>query len=57
LVEWRQILRTQSPTRIRKLLVDPGERATRLRQTLPFLDAIKRPLSRPASRRTRKATR
>ncbi len=40
LQEWGRILRTASPAKLRKLLVDPGERATRLRQTLPFLDAL-----------------
>lgn len=35
--EWKQILKTASPTSLRKILTDPGERATRLRQTLPFL--------------------
>ena len=37
LAEWKQILKTASPARLRKILTDPGERATRLRQTLPFL--------------------
>jgi len=37
--EWERVLRS-SPYKIRRLLVDPGERATRLRQTLPFLDAL-----------------
>lgn len=40
LEEWEQILRTTSPARLRRLLVDPGERATRLRQTLPFLGVL-----------------
>lgn len=34
--EWRRILNS-SPSSIRKLLTDPGPRATRLRQTLPFI--------------------
>lgn len=38
--EWRQLLRTASPMRIRRFLVDMGERATRLRQTLPFLGVL-----------------
>lgn len=38
--EWARLLDGASETRIRQLLVDPGERATRLRQTLPFLDAL-----------------
>jgi hypothetical protein len=35
--EWRSILRTSSPARLRRVLTDPGERSTRLRQTLPFI--------------------
>jgi DNA-binding IclR family transcriptional regulator len=38
--EWQRLLRTASPARLRRVLTDPGERATRLRQTLPFLDAL-----------------
>lgn len=38
--EWARILRTMSLPRLRRFLVDPGERATRLRQTLPFLTAL-----------------
>jgi len=38
--EWDQILRTMSASRLRRFLVDRGERATRLRRTLPFLDAL-----------------
>jgi len=37
--EWRRILKGP-PAAIRKLLVDPGPRATRLRQTVPFLGAL-----------------
>jgi hypothetical protein len=40
LEEWRRLLRTTSPARLRRVLTDPGERATRLRQTMPFLDAL-----------------
>jgi DNA-binding transcriptional ArsR family regulator len=40
LEEWSQLLRTASPARLRRFLVDPGERATRLRQTLPFLGIL-----------------
>ena len=40
LEEWQRLLRTTSPVRLRRVLTDPGERATRLRQTLPFLDAL-----------------
>lgn len=38
--EWDRILRTMSAARLRKFLIDPGERATRLRQTLPFLGVL-----------------
>ena len=34
--EWERILTSMSLPRLRRFLVDPGERATRLRQTLPF---------------------
>lgn len=34
--EWDRILRTMSLPRLRRFLVDTGERATRLRQTFPF---------------------
>lgn len=40
LAEWRRILRSASPASLRKLLVDTSERATRLRQTLPFLGVL-----------------
>jgi DNA-binding transcriptional ArsR family regulator len=40
LAEWDRLLRTASPARLRRFLVDPGERATRLRQTLPFLGLL-----------------
>ena len=36
LEEWAALLRTGSPQRLRHVLLDPGERATRLRQTWPF---------------------
>lgn len=36
LEEWAALLRTGSPQRLRHILLDPGERATRLRQTWPF---------------------
>ena len=39
--EWRRILRTASPARLRRILTDPGQRSTRLRQTLPFLGVFK----------------
>ena len=42
LKEWDRILRSGSTTRLRQILTDPGPRATRLRQTLPFLDALTR---------------
>jgi hypothetical protein len=40
LLEWDRILATMSPSRLRRFLVEPGERATRLRQTLPALDLL-----------------
>ena len=40
LEEWARLLRTASPARLRRFLVAPGERATRLRQTLPFLGIL-----------------
>lgn len=40
LEEWDRVLRSTSPSRLRQFLVDPGERATRLRQTLPFLGIL-----------------
>lgn len=42
LKEWDRVLRTRSPTLLRQLLTDPGQRGTRLRQTMPFLDALTR---------------
>lgn len=42
LKEWDRVLRSASPRRLQALLTDPGPRATRLRQTLPFLDALTR---------------
>lgn len=38
--EWERVLRTMSTARLRRFLVDPGERATRLRQSLPFLSVL-----------------
>jgi len=38
--EWRRILDTATPARLRNILTDPGERGTRLRQTLPFLGIV-----------------
>ncbi|HEY7395003.1 MAG TPA: helix-turn-helix domain-containing protein [Gemmatimonadaceae bacterium] len=37
--EWARIL-AMSPARVRRFLTDPGERATRLRQTLPALGIL-----------------
>ena len=42
LLEWERVLRTMSPRRLRDFLVDRGPRATRLRQTLPFVDVVAR---------------
>jgi len=36
LEEWANLLRRASPQRLRHVLLDPGERGTRLRQTWPF---------------------
>jgi DNA-binding transcriptional ArsR family regulator len=41
LSEWRDILTSLSPARVRRLLTHHGERATRLRQSMPFLDEAK----------------
>lgn len=38
--EWDGILETMPPARLRAFLVDPGQRATRLRQSLPFLHVL-----------------
>jgi DNA-binding transcriptional ArsR family regulator len=38
LLEWLRVLKHGSPAAIRKLLTDSSPRATRLRQTLPFLE-------------------
>jgi hypothetical protein len=38
--EWAAILETMPPSRMQKFLVNKGERATRLRQSLPFLGAL-----------------
>lgn len=38
--EWDTILNTMSGERLRRFLFDPGERAQRLRQTMPFLDIL-----------------
>ncbi len=40
LQEWDRILRTMSLPRLRRFLVEPSERATRLRQTLPFVGVL-----------------
>jgi sugar-specific transcriptional regulator TrmB len=40
LQEWARILATMSASRLRRFLVEPGERATRLRQTLPALGLL-----------------
>jgi hypothetical protein len=38
--EWRSILESSSNARLERLLMDPGERSTRLRQTLPFVNLL-----------------
>lgn len=40
LQEWVRILTTMHSSRLRKFLTERSERATRLRQTLPFLDIL-----------------
>ena len=40
LQEWRRTLQTYSLAQLRKLLTDTGERATRLRQSSPFLPIL-----------------
>lgn len=40
LAEWKDILRTMSVPRLRRFLTEDSERATRLRQSLPFVDAL-----------------
>lgn len=40
--EWMGLLDSLSPRRLRTFLGDPGERAARLRQSLPFLDVLTR---------------
>ncbi len=40
LEEWSSILSSMSSRRLRRFLTDEGERATRLRQTIPFLDIL-----------------
>ena len=40
LQEWARVLVAMTPSRLRQLLVEPSERATRLRQTLPALDLL-----------------
>lgn len=49
LQEWRRILDTATPARLRKILSDPGERGIRLRQTLPFLGIVEKDSSRGQS--------
>lgn len=38
--EWNDLLSTRSPARLARFLTESSERATRLRQSLPFLDAL-----------------
>jgi hypothetical protein len=38
--EWDSILKTMSVPRLQRFLVDSGERATRLRQSMPFLSVL-----------------
>lgn len=54
--EWAQLLRTTTPHRLRALLVDPGERMTRLRQTLPFMSVLAADERATLAKLTRQAT-
>ena len=38
--EWLDVLEHKSAGQVRSLLLEPGERATRLRQSLPFLEVL-----------------
>ena len=40
LEEWAEILNDMSSMRLKRFLLDEGERATRLRQSIPFLDIL-----------------
>jgi hypothetical protein len=40
LLEWQRILNTSSQARLEHILTGRGERATRLRQTMPFVNAL-----------------
>ncbi len=40
LKEWQRILRTKSTPRLARFLVEDSQRATRLRQTMPFVDLL-----------------
>ncbi len=40
LKEWLDLLENKPVSQVRRLLLDSGERATRLRQSLPFLDVL-----------------
>jgi hypothetical protein len=40
LLEWTRILQTMPPGRLQRFLTEPGERATRLRQTLPVIGIL-----------------
>jgi len=43
LEEWREILDTRTPEEILRLLCDPGDEATRLRQSSPFGGVLSEP--------------
>lgn len=48
LEEWKTILATMSTARLRRFLVDRGERATRLRQSMPFAGLLSESCRRTA---------
>lgn len=51
LKEWDRILRTMSVPRLRRFLIDEGERATRLRQSSPFVGVLVQTSGAKRSRR------
>ena len=52
--EWQHVLDTMSPARLAQFLRDPGDRAVRLRQTLPF-GAVLTPSERDSALRSAEA--
>jgi hypothetical protein len=50
--EWHRILRSMTPPRLSRFLVDTSERAFRLRQTNPFVGALSQKERRALLKRT-----